>query len=133
MKTRKPLAHEAFVTELLADPETRAAYEAVEPEYALLDELLRARAEAGLTQKEVARRMGTTQPVVARIEAADPRHSPTIRTLQRYAAAVGRHLEVRLVAAHEPRGRAAQAKRLTVPARQAAAGRRRSRGARPRV
>jgi predicted transcriptional regulator len=60
----------------------------------LLAELVAQRHEVGLSQAEVAERMGTSQPAVARLEAGvvDVRLS----TLERYAAAVGRRLEVRL-------------------------------------
>ncbi|HEV7898412.1 MAG TPA: helix-turn-helix transcriptional regulator [Planosporangium sp.] len=60
----------------------------------LLADLIAERRAAGLSQAEVAERMGTSQPAVARVEAGavDVRLS----TLQRYAAAVGRQLEVRL-------------------------------------
>ncbi|MGC9667716.1 helix-turn-helix domain-containing protein [Planosporangium sp. 12N6] len=66
----------------------------------LLAELVAERRAAGLSQAEVADRMGTSQPAVARVEAGavDVRLS----TLQRYAAAVGRHIEVRLAPA-DPR------------------------------
>ncbi len=103
MKTRaRERSHAAFRAELLADPKVKAAYEALEPEFALFMELRRARHRAGLTQAAVARRMGTQPPAVARIEAAGGGTSPSLRTLQRYATAVGCRLEVRL----RPLGRA---------------------------
>ncbi len=63
------------------------------------DELLNARMNAGLTQAEVADRMGTKTPAIARLEAGggNKKHSPSISTLQKYAKAVGCHLEIRLV------------------------------------
>ena len=57
--------------------------------------LLDARWAADLTQAEVAARMGTTQSVVARME--NGWHLPSLRTIERYARAVGATLEVRLV------------------------------------
>jgi len=68
-------------------------------EFALFDELLKARKEAGLTQAEVALRMGTKTSAVARLEAGggNNKHSPSIATLQKYAEAVGCHLEIRFV------------------------------------
>jgi transcriptional regulator with XRE-family HTH domain len=84
---------------MLDDPEVKAEYDALEPEFELLDELLKARDEAGLTQAEVAKRMGTSRPAVARIEAGggSKRHSPSIATLRKYAEAVGCKLQVKLV------------------------------------
>ena len=77
------------------DEEYRAAYEALEPEFALAEELIAARGRAGLTQADVAARMGTTQSVVARIESG--RNPPNLRTLEKYARAVDMRLSVRLL------------------------------------
>ena len=98
MKTRaKVKSHDAFRAELLADPKAKAAYDTLEPEFALFLELRRARQRAGLSQAAVARRMGTKAPAVSRIEAAGAHGpSPSVRTLQRYAAALGCRLDVRL-------------------------------------
>ena len=81
----------------LARPEVRAAYDATAEEFAFLDEVLKARAESGLTQAEVARRVGTTQSAIARLESAEAKHSPSIATLQKYAKALGHKLELRFV------------------------------------
>jgi transcriptional regulator with XRE-family HTH domain len=75
----------------------RKAYEALAEEFSFLDEVLRARTEAGLTQAEVAARTGTTQSAVARLESGSAQHSPSIATLQRYARALGCRVEVRFV------------------------------------
>lgn len=92
------LTHKQMVKKMLEDPEVKAEYEALEEEFAWLDELLRARQKAGLTQAEVAQRMGTKTPAVARLEAGggSKRHSPSIATLRRYAEAVGCRLEIKL-------------------------------------
>ena len=86
-----------FKRRALARPEVKAAYDASAEEFAFLDEVLRARAETGLTQAEVAARIGTTQSAIARLESAEPKHSPSIATLQRYAKALGYTVELRLV------------------------------------
>ncbi len=80
--------------ELLADTETRAAYEAMADEFAIARELIAARARAGMSQDEVAQRMGTTQSVVARLESG--KRPPSMRTVQRFAQAVGGHLVLRI-------------------------------------
>jgi DNA-binding XRE family transcriptional regulator len=92
-------SHDEFVAKLLSDPEVKAEYDAMEDEFALFDEFLKARRHAGLTQAEVAARMGTKPPAVARIEAGggSKKHSPSIATLRRYAAAVGCKLKIELV------------------------------------
>lgn len=92
------LTHEEMVKKMLKEPAVQAEYDVQAEEFALLDELLRARQRAGLTQAEVAARMGTKPPAVARLEAGggSRRHSPSIATLRRYAEAVGCRLEIRL-------------------------------------
>lgn len=62
----------------------------------LLAELVANRRAAGLTQSEVAQRMGTSQPAVARLEAGEV--DVRMSTVERYAAAVGRRVELRLSA-----------------------------------
>jgi ribosome-binding protein aMBF1 (putative translation factor) len=80
--------------QLLANPAVRQAYDAQAPEFELVRELIAARTQAGLTQGEVAARMGTTQSVVARIESG--RGTPSMRTVQRFVSAVGARAVVRM-------------------------------------
>ena len=91
--------HDEMVTEWQEDPAFRNAYEALAEEFVLFDALFKARTKAGLTQAEVAERMGTQTPAVARLEAGggSKKHSPSIATLQKYATAVGCRLEITLV------------------------------------
>jgi transcriptional regulator with XRE-family HTH domain len=86
-----------FKARALARADVREEYDRSAEEFQFLDEILKARAAAGLTQADVAARIGTTQSAVARLESADAKHSPSIATLQRYASALGCKLEVRLV------------------------------------
>ena len=86
-----------FKARALARPEVRREYEGLKEEFEILDEILKARAEAGFTQAELAARIGTTQSAVARLETAMGKHSPSIGTLKRYASALGYRLQVRLV------------------------------------
>jgi len=83
---------------LLEDPQTRAEYDAQAPEFALAHELIAARTRAGLSQAEVAERMGTSQSAVARLESG--RSLPSLRTLERYASATGSRAVVKLEARH---------------------------------
>lgn len=91
------LTHKELKARALARTEVKAEYERLEEEFMFLDEFLKARAEAGLTQADVAERIGTTQSAVARMEAGSGKHSPSIATLRKYAHALGCRVEVRLV------------------------------------
>ena len=74
----------------MKEPKYRKAYEALEEEFTLASAVIAARNRAGLTQQELARKMGTTQPVVARLESGRTR--PSMRTLERLAKATGSRL-----------------------------------------
>lgn len=89
MKTLKTLK-----AELLSPPVTRTEYDALEPEFEAAKELIAARVRAGLTQEELATRMGTTQSTIARLESG--RRPPSLRTVQRYAQALGCRAVVRI-------------------------------------
>ncbi len=82
---------------LLASPDVKAEYDRLGPVYALVGAMVEARHAAGLTQEQVAARMGTTQSVIARLENAH--HLPSLDLVTRYAAALGRRVEFELVAA----------------------------------
>ena len=86
-----------FKARALARTDVKKAYDDLAEEFAFLDEVLKARTESGLTQAEVAARVGTTQSAIARLESAESKHSPSIATLQKYAKALGYRVEVRLV------------------------------------
>lgn len=79
----------------LDDPKVSKAYEEMTPEFAVARALIAARVGAGLTQQEVAERMGTTQSVVARLEAGQS--LPSMKSLYRYAEATGTKPEIQLV------------------------------------
>jgi predicted transcriptional regulator len=80
--------------ELLARPAVREAYEKQAPEYAIARAIIAARAHAGLSQAELAARMATSQPFVARLEGG--RTLPSMRTLLKVAEATGTVPEFRL-------------------------------------
>jgi transcriptional regulator with XRE-family HTH domain len=94
----KPVPHDqkAFLAKARARKGFTEAYDALELEYAVASQMLKARSRAGMTQDAVAERMGTTKSAISRLEAAG-KHTPSLATLKRYAAAVGCELQVRLV------------------------------------
>ena len=91
--------HNQMIKDWIKESRFKKEYDALEEEFILLDELLKARKRAGLTQEQVAKRMGTKTPAIARIESGGGRkkHSPSISTLRRYAEAVGCRLKIKLV------------------------------------
>jgi transcriptional regulator with XRE-family HTH domain len=82
---------------MLTDSAVREAYEALSYEFDLAGELIAARARAGLTQSEVAERMGTTQSVVARLESGA--QMPSVNTLLKFAKATQSRPIIKLLAA----------------------------------
>lgn len=91
--------HDQLVSELMLRPGVRREVERIEREEGvLLDLLLKARFDAGLTQAQVAERMGTQAPAVARLERAlvTGKHSPSLATLRKYAQACGKELVLQL-------------------------------------
>ena len=93
------LTYEEMKSRMLENPAVRAEYERIErEEMPMFDAILAARKEAGLTQAQVAERMGTKAPAIARLENAlvTGSPSPSLATLRKYAAALGKRLEVRL-------------------------------------
>jgi transcriptional regulator with XRE-family HTH domain len=93
------MTHTELKRAALKRPEVRAAYEALNAEFAILRQMLKARQDAGLTQAQVAEQMGTKPSAVTRLESSlsSGKHSPSLVTLRKYAEAVGCRLEVRLV------------------------------------
>ena len=91
--------HDQLVKKLLRRPGVRVEVERIEREEGvLLDALLKARQAAGLTQAQVAERMGTHAPAVARLERslATGKHSPSIATVRSYVKACGKKLVLRV-------------------------------------
>ena len=81
----------------MKDVKYQRAYRALEGEFTLAAAVIDARNRAGLTQQQLAQKMGTTQPAVARLESGRVR--PSMRTLERFAKATGSRLLIRF----EPR------------------------------
>lgn len=74
------------------DPEYRAAYDELGPEFDLARSLIEARTRAGLTQEQLARKMDTTQSVIARLESGRTR--PSTKTLEKLARATKTRLKI---------------------------------------
>ena len=81
---------------LMKNPKFRKEYEKANAEFSIIEALIHARTAAKLSQAEVARRIGTTQSAIARLEGGNV--APTIPTLRRYAEATGTKLHIELLA-----------------------------------
>jgi transcriptional regulator with XRE-family HTH domain len=109
------LSNKELVQELMRDPEFKKEYDALGPEFELIEKMLMARNEAGLTQAQVAKKMRTTTSVIGRLETSiigGKTHSPSISTLDRYARALGCHLKIDFVPDRKGKVRAVKRKPL---------------------
>lgn len=88
---------EKLAAKWLKDPAVKAEYDRLAPQFEISAELIRARQRAGLSQAELAERMGTSQSTIARLESGQT--LPSTKTLLRYAEATGSKVKVRLSAA----------------------------------
>src|SRR6266702_3648822 len=116
------LTHKGLKARALERTDVKAEYDRLDEEFAFLDEFLKARAAAGVTQAEVAERIGTTQSAIARLESGGGKHSPSLATLQKYAHALGCRLELRLVKETKARNVEGRTSRSTRTAKKQAAG-----------
>jgi len=92
---RKHLDFTTFKKQALKNPKIKAEYERLQPEFALINEVLRVRSEKGITQKDLAERVGTKQSVISRLEAG--RANPSVAFLKKLAQALNSHLEIRFI------------------------------------
>ncbi len=83
--------------EFLSDPEVKAEYDCLGPQFELAEELIKARTRAKLSQAQVAKRMKTTQSVVAKLESGWS--MPSTRSIERYAKAIGARIQYKLLPA----------------------------------
>jgi DNA-binding XRE family transcriptional regulator len=81
--------------EILSNPEVKAEYEQLAIEYQIASQFIKARQEVKITQEEFAEKVGTKQESISRFESGND--NPTIEKLQKYAKALGKELEIRLV------------------------------------
>ncbi|NJM67858.1 MAG: helix-turn-helix transcriptional regulator [Acaryochloris sp. RU_4_1] len=93
------MTHEQLKAKALQQQAVADAYDQLEDEFSLLRQMLAARHRAGLTQDDIAQKMGTKATAVTRLESSlsSGKHSPSLSTLRKYAKAVGCRLEVRLI------------------------------------
>lgn len=89
---RQHLDFKIWLADKLKDPEFKAEYDRQEPEFAVIKAILKARMEKGITQKELAEKVGTKQSAIARLESGNA--NPSIGFLQKVAGALGTNLQI---------------------------------------
>lgn len=82
-----------FLQEQLADPQVRAEYDALEPEFTIMQAMIDARKASGMTQKQLAEKTGINQADISKLEHGNA--NPSLRTLQRLAKGMGKRLTIR--------------------------------------
>ena len=92
-------AFDAYLSEKLKDPEFKAEYEALDPEFAIIGALIEARKNTGLTQKELAEKTGIAQGDISKIEHGNA--NPSLKTLKRLAAGMDMKLRLEFLPIHD--------------------------------
>ncbi len=85
----------SYLNKQMENTEFRAEYEALEPEFSIIQAMIDARKASGLTQKELAERTGIAQADISKLENGSA--NPSLRTLRRLAAGMGMQLKLEFV------------------------------------
>ncbi len=94
-KERKHLDFATWKEKVLKDPVLKAEYDRLQPEYAVIKAILEARIKKGVTQKEIAKKLGTKQSAIARLESG--RANPSVAFLKKLAQALNSHLQIKFI------------------------------------
>ena len=86
-----------FLNEQLQDPEVKKEYDALAPEFAIIQAMIDARQASGMTQKQLADKTGIAQSDISKLEHGNA--NPSLRTLQRLAAGMGMQIKIEFVPA----------------------------------
>ena len=93
------MTHKELKNKALKKTSVKKEYDELEPEFTLLREMLKARNRAGLSQAQVAKRMGTKSPAITRLESSltSGKHSPSLATIKKYLEALDCRIEIKIV------------------------------------
>lgn len=94
-KDRQHLDFDDFLKESLKNPKIKVEYDKLQPEFAMIQVVIDARRNKGLTQKELASKVGTKQSVISRLESG--RSNPSVGFLKKLAQALNSHLEIKFI------------------------------------
>ncbi len=84
-----------YLEEQLANPEFKKEYDALEPQFTVIQAIIDARRQNGITQKELSERTGIAQGDISKLENGSA--NPSVKTLERVAAALGKRLKIEFV------------------------------------
>ncbi len=84
-----------FLAEQMKNPDFKSEYDALAPEFAVVQTLMEARIKVGLTQKQLSEKTGISQADISRIERGTA--NPSLKTLQRLASALGKKIQIDFV------------------------------------
>lgn len=90
---RQHLSFDKFLKESLKNPKIRAEYERLQPEYAVINAIIQARRKKGITQEHLAKKIGTKQSAIARLESG--RANPSVALLKKLAQALNSNLQIK--------------------------------------
>ena len=93
MKQKKFYTHEELHRKWMKDPKFKEAYESLEPEFAIARSIIEARIKKNISQAELAKKMGTGQAVISRLEGANA--SPSLSLIKRLANALNLKVELK--------------------------------------
>jgi ribosome-binding protein aMBF1 (putative translation factor) len=94
-KDRHHLDFKDWMAKSMKNPEVKAEYDRLQPEYAMIQAVIDARVNRGVTQKELARKIGTKQSVISRLESG--RANPSVAFLKKLAHGLNTHLEIKFI------------------------------------
>ncbi len=92
-------SYSEFKKELLKDPEVQAEYDALEPEFNIIQALIDSRKQQNITQEELSRRTGITQADISRIE--NGTRNPSLEMVKRLAKGIGMRLKLEFIPMEE--------------------------------
>lgn len=90
---RQHLDFDEFLKESLKNPKIKAEYDRLQPEFAVINAMIEARVKKGLTQKELASKIGTKQSVISRLESG--KANPSVAFLKKFAQAINSNLQIK--------------------------------------
>lgn len=92
---RKHLDFEVWEKEALEDPEFKKEYDRLQPEFDLIGAIIKARIKKGMTQRALAKRMGTKQSVISRLESGNA--NPSFKFVKRLANALETNIQIKFI------------------------------------